>query len=125
ETKNAGQIGRVDGFINGVKQWAQRSNYDTLGRLYQQDEMRGDNGQLTYRAYYDYDRYGNRYQYQNNINLAYISVQLSDIDQTRNRLTGGTTYDAAGDVTSDSKFRGRNYTYDANQRLTATGVIGG
>lgn len=125
EARNAGQVGRVDGFINGVKQWEQRSSYDSLGRLVQQGEYRGDNGQLTYQAYYDYDRYGNRYQYQNNLNLSYVPVLPSDVDTTRNRLTTGTTYDAAGDVVSDSKFRSRHYAYDANGRLTATGMIGG
>ncbi len=33
ETKNAGQVGRVESFIGGVKQWQQRYNYDSVKRL--------------------------------------------------------------------------------------------
>lgn len=32
-TKNTGQIGRIESFVNGTKQWDQRHKYDELGRL--------------------------------------------------------------------------------------------
>jgi len=119
-TKNNGQIGRIDGFTGGTKLWDQRFTYDSLARLSQSAEYQGTSGPLTYQAHYDYDIYGNRFQYQQNINLAYTTVQPADVDSTRNRFistgTYPTTYDAAGNITADTKFRGMNYTYDANNR---------
>src|SRR5262249_26982979 len=129
-TKNNGQIGRIDGYIGGNKQWDQRFSYDYIGRLSQATEYRGDNGNLSYQSYYDYDRYGNRFQYQNNINVPYTTVQPTDIEQSptnRNRfkIDGPTpvSYDPAGNITMDGKFRldagiGMNYEYDANNRQT-------
>jgi len=126
-TKNNGQIGRIDGYITGVRQWDQRLSYDSLGRLFQATEYRGDNGLFNHQAFYDYDRYGNRFQYQQNINVPYTPVQPTDIEQSphRNRFktTGPTpvSYDAAGNMIMDAKFRlsggfGMNYSYDANNR---------
>lgn len=47
-TKNNGQIGRIDGYIDGgTKQWDQRFSYDDLGRLATAAEYRGDNGAKT------------------------------------------------------------------------------
>lgn len=121
-SKNNGQIGRIDGYVNGAKQWDQRMIYDSLGRLATAAEYRGDNGSQSWQAHYDYDRYGNRFQYQSNSNLSYMSVQAGDIDAARNRFVpnGGpaTTYDPAGNILSDAKFRGMNYQYDANGRQT-------
>ena len=55
-------------------------------------EYRGDNGSQTYKAHYDYDRFGNRFQYQNNVNLSYTPVQPTDINPATNRFisTGST-----------------------------------
>lgn len=64
ETKNDGQIGRIEGFIGTQKQWQQRFQYDSLGRLSSAGEYRGDNGGQSYLLNYDYDVYGNRYQKQ-------------------------------------------------------------
>lgn len=117
-TKNNGQVGRIDGYIAGVKQWDQRFTYDSVGRLSQAAEyQQGQTGQLTYQAHYDYDRYGNRYQYQQNVNVPYISVPTTAIDQSRNRFNSQTTYDAEGNITLDQKFRGMQYQYDANGRM--------
>jgi YD repeat-containing protein len=69
-SKNNGQLGRVDSYINSTKQWDQRFTYDWLGRLSQSAEYRGDSGAQSYQAHYDFDSYGNRFQYQQNINLA-------------------------------------------------------
>jgi len=123
-TKNNGQIGRLDGYINGAKQWDQRYVYDSMSRLsiaaeYQQ----GDNNTRTWQTQYDYDRFGNRMQYQGNYNVAFTQVQASDFNADRNRFveTGSTatTYDAAGNITTDRKFRDLNYSYDANGRMLA------
>jgi RHS repeat-associated protein len=117
-TKNNGQIGRIDGYIAGVKQWDQRFTYDSVGRLSQAAEyQQGQTGLLTYQAHYDYDRYGNRYQYQQNVNVPYVSVPTTAIDQSRNRFNSQTTYDAEGNITLDQKFRGMQYQYDANGRM--------
>ncbi len=107
-TKNNGQIGRIDGYINAAKQWDQRFTYDSLGRLSQSAEYQG-NGSQTYQAHYDYDRYGNRFQYQQNLNLTYTPVQLGDVTATNNRFisTGQypVSYDAARNITPDTKVR--------------------
>jgi len=121
-TKNNGQIGRIDGYINGAKQWDQRMAYDSLGRLSTGAEYRGDNGQPVWQAHYDHDRFGNRFQYQSNSNVEYTQVEPTEIQPTRNRfLEGGATpteYDPAGNILSDTKFRGMNYQYNANGRMT-------
>jgi RHS repeat-associated protein len=123
-SKNNGQIGRIDGFVNGgsTKEWDQRFIYDSLGRLSTAAEyQQGSNSSLTWQAQYTYDRWGNRYQSgSGNTNISYVSVTSSDVDTATNRFvsTGSTptTYDAAGNITQDTKFRGMNYSYDANGR---------
>ncbi len=119
ETKNNGQIARTEGFIGTTRQWQQRFNYDSIGRLSTTGEYRGDTLALTYQSNFSYDRFGNRYQKQtqNAQSLSYIPVEETDINKSTNRLTSGTTYDNAGNVTVDQKFRGRQYRYDANGRM--------
>jgi RHS repeat-associated protein len=121
ETKNNGQIGRIEGFIGANKQWQQRFSYDSIGRLSQSSEYRGDNNQQSYLINYNYDAFGNRYQYQasnpaSTNPLPYIAVEDTHIAKTTNRYTSGVTYDPAGNITLDNKFRGRQYQYDANGR---------
>jgi len=116
QTKNTGQVGRMDASIGGVKQWDQRYTYDSLGRLSQDGEYQSGTS-MTYQAHYDYDRYNNRYQYQGNVNVPYTPVQTTDIDQARNRFTSGVAYDPAGNEMVDNKFRGMQYQYDAKNRL--------
>jgi RHS repeat-associated protein len=122
-TKNNGQIGRIDSYINGAKQWDQRFSYDSLSRLSIAGEYRGDNGQQTWRTQYTYDRWGNRFQSgSGNSGVGYVPVVNTDIVETTNRFISNgltpITYDAAGNITSDTKFRGMNYSYDANGRQT-------
>lgn len=129
KTKNNGQIGRVDGVINGssTKEWDQRFSYDELGRLTTAAEyLQGTGGSPTWKQEFTYDRYGNRFQSGsgNTVPPNYTTVVSSDIDANTNRfITSGSTpvtYDAAGNITQDAKFRFMNYTYDANNRqLTA------
>ena len=124
-TKNNGQLGRLDGSINGAKQWDQRMVYDSLGRLSTAAEyQQGNNSLLTWQTQYTYDRYGNRFQSGSaNSGVGYTPVVTSDIDAPRNRfISSGVTpvsYDPAGNILSDAKFRGMNYGYDANGRMTS------
>ncbi len=125
EAKNNGQVARVEGFIGGtsqapVRQWQQRFHYDSIGRLDQAAEYRGDNSALAYQSKYQFDRWGNRSlpQALNGQNLAYIPVEDSETDKLTNRFksTTGIAYDAAGNITADDKFRDLRYEYDANGR---------
>lgn len=121
ESKNNGQIARIEGFIGAQKQWQQRFSYDTVGRLSSAGEYRGDNSQLSYRINYDYDPFGNRYQFQSrnpaSINpLPYVPIEDGDINKLTNRFNSGVTYDDAGRVIVDNKFRAMQYQYDANGR---------
>ena len=131
KTKNNGQIGRVDGIINGssTKEWDQRYSYDELGRLSTAAEyQQGTGGTPTWKQEFTYDRYGNRFQSgSGNTGTVYTPVVSTDIDANTNRFisTGSTpvTYDASGDITQDAKFRFMNYTHDANGRqLTASAM---
>jgi RHS repeat-associated protein len=128
KSKNNGQIGRIDGVINGssTKEWEQRFSYDELGRLSTAAEyQQGTVTPATWKQEFTYDRYGNRFQSgSGNTGPVYTSVVSSEIDANTNRFvsTGSTpvTYDASGNITQDAKFRFMNYTYDANGRqLTA------
>ncbi|MGB7925166.1 MAG: peptidoglycan DD-metalloendopeptidase family protein, partial [Pyrinomonadaceae bacterium] len=120
--RNTGQVASVDGWIDGVKQWQQRYAYDKLGRLSTAKELNNDlNGSQAWRVDYTYDRHGNRYQ---GAGQGSIPVAWEDVDRTRNRYvsTGSTLmiYDGAGNLTIDQKFRGLQYTYDANGRMRRT-----
>ena len=137
KSKNNGQIGRIDGVINGssTKEWEQRFSYDALGRLSTAAEYQQGTGSTpSWKQEFTYDRYGNRFQSgSGNTIVGFTPVVASDISTSTNRFvsTGSTpiTYDAAGNITQDKKFRidpqgdGMNYTYDANGRqLTAAGT---
>ena len=133
KSKNRGQIARIDGVINGsgTKEWEQRYSYDELGRLATAAEyQQGTGAAPTWQQQFTYDRYGNRFQSgSGNSGMSYVSVVSSDITATTNRFisTGSTptTYDAAGNITQDTKFRSMNYTYDANGRQISAAAIGG
>jgi len=62
-----------------------------------------------------------------NSGVNYISVLTSEIDPSTNRFiaSGSTprTYDAAGNITIDTKFRGLKYDYDANGRQSAVKLL--
>jgi RHS repeat-associated protein len=134
ESKNSGQIGRVEGFIgptaSPVKQWQQRYTYDSVNRLSKAREIRGDNGTQAWHVAYTHDRWGNRFQSgSDNSGVGYTNVVTADVNPAKNQLisTGSTptTYDDAGQITSDSKFRGMQYQYDANGRMRWAGRLDG
>jgi hypothetical protein len=110
--KNNGQLAKVDSFIGSNKQASQRFGYDSLGRLKEARENRGDNDSLTYKQVFDFDRFGNKYRKASNNPttgqanpLFYTPIEDGDISKTTNRFTSDATYDDAGQVVSDAKFR--------------------
>jgi RHS repeat-associated protein len=122
ESKNNGQVGRIESFVNTQKQWQQRFGYDSIGRLSTASEYRGDDSQQSYLINYQYDTFGNRYQSAasnpTTANpLPYAPVENNEIDQNTNRfISSQITYDAAGNILSDPRFTNQRYTYDANNR---------
>jgi YD repeat-containing protein len=129
KSKNNGQLGRVDGIINGssTKEWEQRFSYDELGRLSTAAEYHQGGSTQNWQQQFTYDRYGNRFQSgSGNTGVGITPVVSSDITAGTNRFisTGSTpiTYDAAGNITQDAKFRLMNYGYDANGRQTSASV---
>ncbi|MGH9948407.1 MAG: RHS repeat domain-containing protein [Pyrinomonadaceae bacterium] len=122
--KNNGQLGSIEGFIGTAKQWTQKFQYDSIGRLKQAEERRGDTDALTYKQVFDFDRFGNLYRKAANNPttgqanpLPYTPIEDSDISKSTNRFTTETTYNEAGMVTSDDKFRDMAFSYDANGRM--------
>jgi RHS repeat-associated protein len=118
---NNGQIGKIKGSINGTAQWNQGFSYDELGRLSNVVEHQSDSMTTqTYSQDFTYDRWGNKRQ-SVNTTLGLPAVADTDYDTTNNnnRFTSAVaTYDAMGNITTDSKFRSPNptYAYDANGR---------
>jgi RHS repeat-associated protein len=119
-SKNNGQIGNITGTISGTTQWLQGFQYDELGRLSNVAEYQSANmSSQTYSQGYSYDRYGNRAQSANST-LGLPAVSSSDYSSSTNRFGSGlATYDNAGNITTDSKFRSMTYAYDANGRQTS------
>jgi RHS repeat-associated protein len=124
-TKNNGQLGKIEGWIGTNKQWSQRFGYDELGRLKETREYKqGNNTQLTYKQVFDFDRFGNLYRKASSNPtagqanpLAFTPIEEnSDISKSTNRFTTGTTYNEAGQVVNDTKFRSMSFAYDANGR---------
>lgn len=131
-TKNNGQLGKIEGWIGSNKQWSQRFGYDELDRLKEAREYRGDNSALSYKQVFDFDRFGNLYRKTasnptagQEDPLPYTPIESTDIDRATNRFATGTTYNEAGQVVNDAKFRSMGFGYDANGRMvkaTKTGV---
>lgn len=86
-------------------------------------EQRGDNNNLSYKQKFDYDRFGNLYRKANSnsqIPVAFMPIEDTDISKSTNRFTSDTTYDDAGNMIQDTKFRNQNFWYDANGRMYKT-----
>lgn len=123
-TKNNGQLAKIESHIGANKQWTQKFRYDSIGRLSESEERRGDTNALTYKQNFDFDRFGNMYRKAANNNptgqenpLPYTPIEDADISKTTNRFTTETTYDDAGNVVTDNKFREMGFAYDANGRM--------
>jgi hypothetical protein len=59
--KNNGKLEQIELFIGSNKQWTQNFRYDSIGRLRQAEERRGDTNALSYKQVFDFDRFGNLY----------------------------------------------------------------
>ncbi len=127
--QNNGKLESVVSHIGTALQSTQKFKYDHIGRLKESAEYRGDNGNLTYKQVFDFDRFGNLYRKgANNPTtgqanpLAYVAIEeaigpgTGDIDKSKNQFRTGTNYDDAGNVTTDNKFRQMDFAYDANGR---------
>jgi RHS repeat-associated protein len=131
--KNNNQLAKIESYIGANKQWTQKFTYDALGRLGGAEEYRGgDTNALSYKQKFDYDRFGNFYRKQSSnptagqqTPIAFTPIEDADIDKSRNRLASNTIYDDAGNVTRDTKFRNRDYKYDANGRMYWTKLADG
>jgi RHS repeat-associated protein len=124
-TKNNGQLGKIESFIGSQKQATQKFSYDSIGRLSDAKEYKGTDNALTYKEHFDFDRFGNLYRKAANNGtsgqsnpLAYTPIEETDISKATNRFTSATntTYNEAGMVVGDNKFRSMNFSYDANGR---------
>ncbi|MBK9438867.1 MAG: RHS repeat protein [Chloracidobacterium sp.] len=124
-SKNNGQLAKIESYIGTSKQWSQRFGYDELGRLSESREYKaGSNSNLTYKQNFDFDRFGNMYRKETSNPTAgqenplpYTPIESGDISRSNNRLATYTTYDDAGNVTTDNKFRTMTFAYDANGRM--------
>jgi RHS repeat-associated protein len=124
-TKNNGQLGKIESFIGTQKQATQKFSYDSIGRLSDAKEYKGTDNSLTYKEHFDFDRFGNLYRKAANNSatgqanpLTYTPIEENQIEKSTNRFTSatGTTYNEAGMVVTDNKFRSMNFAYDANGR---------
>jgi hypothetical protein len=77
---------------------------------------------------YNYDVFGNRFQYQSQSAsnpFAPVWVESGQISPTTNGLNSGVTYNDAGNITVDSKFRNLQFQYDANNRQKQSSLADG
>lgn len=121
---NNGQLAKIESHIGTVKQWTQKFSYDSIGRLSEAKEYRGDTNALSYKQNFDFDRFGNLYRKSASnptsgqaTPLSYTPIEDSDISKSTNQFTSNTTYDDAGYVKTDNKFREMSFNYDANGRM--------
>jgi len=126
-SQNTGQIGSITNTIGATAQWLQGFQYDELARLANVAEYQGSSTTTqTFSQAYTYDRFGNKRQSANST-LSLPSIASTDYDTTNNnnRFTSSVaTYDSAGNITADAKFRTYTHSYDANGRTIATARSG-
>lgn len=95
--------------------------YDGIGRL-QQAQTVDQLSLLSWNLQFAYDRYGNRLsQTPVGGQMAMPSSQLAFDPATNHVIATGVSYDAAGNMISDSAF---NYAFDANNAVTAVFMPG-
>ncbi|MEZ5306335.1 MAG: RHS repeat-associated core domain-containing protein [Pyrinomonadaceae bacterium] len=125
-------MARIESFIGSAKQWTQKFRYDSVGRLKEAEEFRGDTGALSFEQIFEFDNFGNLYRKSasnpgsGEDPIAFEPIENADIDKSTNRFSGasGVAYDNAGRVVSDDKFRDADFLYDANGRMVRTARSG-
>ncbi|HEY0458622.1 MAG TPA: RHS repeat-associated core domain-containing protein [Pyrinomonadaceae bacterium] len=119
-TKNSGNIARQTISFAGLAQsFVQTYKYDSLDRIAEAKETSG--GNQTWKQTLDYDRYGNRTGFSQNIlgqQLQNNNLTLPQVDVNTNRFqTGqGYNYDAGGNLTQDAS--GMQFTFDGENKQT-------
>jgi len=127
---NNGNAARIKYFISGALQYSQTFQYDPVNRLrYAVEHKNGvyNDGARAWYQTFDYDRYGNRginvANTSDNVDAANSALQLADFSAANNRITrAGFAYDAAGNLIAEP---GKNYAYDAENRIVTAAVAGG
>jgi RHS repeat-associated protein len=127
---NNGNVARIKYLISGTIQYTQTFQYDSLNRLSYAVEHNNGAYNDAARAWYqtfDYDRYGNRginvENTSDNVDAENRALQLADFSGANNRITHTDFfYDAAGNLIAEP---GKNYTYDAENRIVTATVAGG
>ncbi|MBK8148888.1 MAG: hypothetical protein IPK58_11930 [Acidobacteria bacterium] len=126
QLKNNGKLESVVSYIGSQKQWTQKFSYDSVGRLKEARETRGDNEALSYKQVFEFDRFGNLFRKATSnpttgqdTPIVFTPIEPGDIDPAKNRFTSasGTAYNDNGQVVTDGKFRNLGYGYDANGRM--------
>jgi len=104
--------------------WYQQYDYDALNRLLRVHENTGTPS-LDWQQEYVYDRWGNRTIHQTNTYGTGINKKDFTVNTANNRLgvpagqSGVMSYDAAGNLSTDSYTGFGNRVYDAENKMTA------
>ena len=129
-TDNNGNLRKQEVYIPGNDQvssytsWYQQYDYDGLNRLLRVHEYTG-NQSLDWQQEYVYDRWGNRTIHQTNTYGTGINKKDFTVNTANNRLgvpagqSGAMSYDAAGNLTTDSYTGFGSRLYDAENKMTS------
>jgi RHS repeat-associated protein len=127
-TDNNGNLRRqqvyipTDDQISSSTTWYQQYDYDNLNRLQRVQEYTPS---LAWQQEYVYDRWGNRTIHQTNTWGTGINKKNFAVNTATNRLgvpagqSGAMTYDAAGNLTTDSYSGYGSATFDGDNRIVA------
>ncbi|HEX3252822.1 MAG TPA: RHS repeat-associated core domain-containing protein [Pyrinomonadaceae bacterium] len=110
--------------VSSYTSWYQQYDYDALNRLLRVHEYTGTPS-LDWQQEYVYDRWGNRTIHQTNTFGTGINKKNFTVNTANNRLgvpvgqSGVMSYDAAGNLTTDSYSGFGNRVYDEENKMTA------
>lgn len=130
QSKNNGNIGRIEYSIGNTLQYTQTYQYDGVNRLQygveHNNSTLNDGGRAWYQTF-QYDQFGNRgidvTNSSYNADASKPPLQLSNLSSITNQITRpGFSYDSMGNLISEP---GIIYTYDAENRLVTATVQGG
>jgi RHS repeat-associated protein len=118
--ENNGNLLRQESYIPGSSFFQDTFAYDSLNRLTSISEKLNGTGSDSFKQAYIYDRWGNRTIDQVNT-TANVPKPNFGVNTTNNRLTApagySMSYDAAGNLTTDTYTGEGNRTYDAENRM--------